>query len=461
MLQSGFTFDLFDTHSRVPTKYICETNKSDFREQLSLLSSLGLMEKGAIHGRLLAQAVAVRSIPDIIYVRETLQVGWEDADWLLSQVVHEEHVNIASTIQEYGLTPKLVAETTGRSTHWWFPARACMAHWYLFTDKDRIAASSGFYESLSFSKRIRFIVPGSLWGAVLASFIYEVWRTSWHFQEIVTALQHLLLHKESPTLQFWDEVTDKSNLFKTVIITAQEIAQAWDRNLPLWRVDSDDDDAHKQSVWWTSDGKIFPFDETSGEGDWAGKDKESDDDQKAESEEPDKDGNLQAEKLNKDEEVNDEEGADSGKESDDAGGLKRNIPHAQPMPTLFESIIATREGRRRMLRYPMTTALYYAYHLAGFSVDMDDDGDIWYDDDDCDRYSDAVEDQEDCNRPGPLGGTCKICRDPEAYGLGHILEEAEEGLVEWRHERQKFVDRGALEPDGWDWPSWTRRGGWT
>ncbi|KAF6834522.1 hypothetical protein CMUS01_06108 [Colletotrichum musicola] len=90
---------------------------------------------------------------------------------------------------------------------------------------------------------------------------------------------------------------------------------------------------------------------------------------------------------------------------------------------------------------------------------MDDDGDIWYDDDDCDRYSDAVEDQEDYVKPGPLRGTCKICRDPEAYGLSHILEEAEEGLARWRHERQKFVDRGALEPDGWEWPSWTRRGG--
>ncbi|KAF6787854.1 hypothetical protein CSOJ01_15159 [Colletotrichum sojae] len=206
----------------------------------------------------------------------------------------------------------------------------------------------------------------------------------------------------------------------------------------------------------TAPGRGFEFVRQSDEDYSLDGDGEPNEDQEADSEESDE-GAFQAQELDSGEEFDGEEGTDSNEESEEAEPSEHTA--TRTTATLFESITSTYEGWRQMTRYPLTTAFYYSLHLAGFRVDMDDDGDIWYDDDDCDRYSDAVEDQEDYNKPGPLGGTCKICRDPEGYGLGHILEEAEEGLVEWRYERQKSVDRGALEPDGWEWPSWTRKGG--
>ncbi|KAF6837102.1 hypothetical protein CPLU01_03214 [Colletotrichum plurivorum] len=90
---------------------------------------------------------------------------------------------------------------------------------------------------------------------------------------------------------------------------------------------------------------------------------------------------------------------------------------------------------------------------------MDDEGDIWYEDDDGDQYWDAAEHLEDLDRAGPFGGTCDICRDPVKYGLGYILDKCEDGLVEYQRGRQKFVDRGVLKEKEYVWPSWTRRGG--
>ncbi|KAF9873565.1 hypothetical protein CkaCkLH20_09024 [Colletotrichum karsti] len=155
---------------------------------------------------------------------------------------------------------------------------------------------------------------------------------------------------------------------------------------------------------------------------------------------------------------NNEDGNEISHEEDDetvdkAEGNRR--------PGSFASLISTQEGRRHLLRFPLVKALCCALQRVGYRVDMDDEGDLWYDDDDGDPYFDAVEDLRDLDHePGPLGGTCRICRNPREYGLGHILDKIENDLVEWRHERQKFVERGVLQEDDYVWPSWTRRGGY-
>jgi len=49
---------------------------------------------------------------------------------------------------------------------------------------------------------------------------------------------------------------------------------------------------------------------------------------------------------------------------------------------------------------------------------MDDDGDIWFDDEDGDRYIDAWEYQ--AGSDDELVANCPICRDPDKYGLRYI-----------------------------------------
>ena len=68
---------------------------------------------------------------------------------------------------------------------------------------------------------------------------------------------------------------------------------------------------------------------------------------------------------------------------------------------------------------------------------MDDDGDIWYEDEDGDRYFDAREYQPTEDRADWLVGECPICRDLEGYGLGNIKKEEEEGKRLVREYKEK------------------------
>ncbi|KAK4168398.1 hypothetical protein QBC43DRAFT_117489 [Cladorrhinum sp. PSN259] len=100
--------------------------------------------------------------------------------------------------------------------------------------------------------------------------------------------------------------------------------------------------------------------------------------------------------------------------------------------TLFYDNISTERGRRQMSTYPMVRALCNAMQLAGYCVDMDDDGDIWFDCDDLERYQDAREYQPEHE---DVVANCPICQDFEKHGLGYILRRAEVGerfVDEWR-----------------------------
>ncbi len=86
-----------------------------------------------------------------------------------------------------------------------------------------------------------------------------------------------------------------------------------------------------------------------------------------------------------------------------------------------------------MARFPKVRAFFNALTLAGYKVDMDDDGDIWFDTDDYEPYLDALEHlprPEVCGT-GSSALICPICRDPERYGLGYVVRRAEEGKRIW------------------------------
>ncbi|RSL80415.1 hypothetical protein CEP51_006585 [Fusarium floridanum] len=111
--------------------------------------------------------------------------------------------------------------------------------------------------------------------------------------------------------------------------------------------------------------------------------------------------------------------------------------------TLFYETISTEKGRRQLARFPLVRLLVNALQLAGYRTDLDDDGDIWYDNEDGDRYFDAREYQPSEGEDDGVVANCPICQDPEKYGLGHIFAEAErarEFLREYR--RRKAEEKG-------------------
>ncbi|TGJ82085.1 hypothetical protein E0Z10_g6679 [Xylaria hypoxylon] len=105
--------------------------------------------------------------------------------------------------------------------------------------------------------------------------------------------------------------------------------------------------------------------------------------------------------------------------------------------TQFYHHISSIEGRRQLARFPMALALCDALRYTGYRAEMDDDGDIWYDIDDGDRYFDAQENQVEDVCDDWTARLCPICQDFDRHGLGHILREVEEAKHELREYREK------------------------
>ena len=111
--------------------------------------------------------------------------------------------------------------------------------------------------------------------------------------------------------------------------------------------------------------------------------------------------------------------------------------------TLWWDTISTEEGRRHIAIYPAVRALCNAMQLAGYRVEMDDEGDLWFEDDDGDCYYDAKEYQPKGDENSEE--SCPICRDPDKYGLGYILRRADVGerlFQKWLARRADRKERG-------------------
>jgi hypothetical protein len=95
--------------------------------------------------------------------------------------------------------------------------------------------------------------------------------------------------------------------------------------------------------------------------------------------------------------------------------------------TLFYETIATERGRRHMSTFPLVQALCNALQLAGYRAEMDEGGDIWFEDGDGDPYYDAREWQPGPGEDDGIQANCPICQDPDKHGLGYILRRAAAG----------------------------------
>jgi hypothetical protein len=88
--------------------------------------------------------------------------------------------------------------------------------------------------------------------------------------------------------------------------------------------------------------------------------------------------------------------------------------------TRFYHHVSNEQGRRQLSRFPMVRALCDALIHSGYRAEMDDDGDMWYDCDDRDRYFDACEHHVESNSEIWFPDFCPICEDFDGYGLGHV-----------------------------------------
>ncbi|KAF6829581.1 hypothetical protein CPLU01_07867 [Colletotrichum plurivorum] len=478
MLRYGMEFDT--DKSGLPLLYhINHRTLTTFQEQLALMSSLGFVHPNCNRSQdrispshVLCGAICLGSVPDVLFSIEVLEVDMKNLVpqhkevYLHKLAASAREVKTAAILHEYGLTTHLLEGKAG-GFHYLGSPSTDLSHWYLFNNTIRNAAPEDI--EIRTSHNVKSSPWAWFWLNYQNSFDFEYRSpthdgSTWRFGPSVIIAAHLLLHGASWShlLTYvrsnWDpwyeELTQQTYEF-----TALDIAKAWgnasahplteregtESAEKLEEICVDEADFH---ISWSNNGTITR----------------------------DRCGN---ERFRNDSRVSGRDPGETGTENENPSSChicsksthsqKNAISEADAAPgdeqntlptdALFAAAISTPQGRRQMQRYPLVKALSYALQLAGYRVEMDDEGDLWFEDDDGDPYSDAVEHVQDLDKAGPLGGTCPICRDPEAYGLGHGLDRAEDGLAEWRKERQKFVDRGALRDDGWVWPSWTRRGG--
>ncbi|TPX09083.1 uncharacterized protein E0L32_001655 [Thyridium curvatum] len=109
--------------------------------------------------------------------------------------------------------------------------------------------------------------------------------------------------------------------------------------------------------------------------------------------------------------------------------------------TRFFQHTSTEEGRAQLSSFPMVRALCDALQYAGYRAEMDNDGDIWFEDEDGERYFDAWEylpPLDEWNHYKWLTANCRVCQRMEWHGLGDVVREAEEGRRHLHEYREKL-----------------------
>ncbi|KAF4853393.1 hypothetical protein CGCSCA4_v002216 [Colletotrichum siamense] len=131
---------------------------------------------------------------------------------------------------------------------------------------------------------------------------------------------------------------------------------------------------------------------------------------------------------------------DSDHDADLRLALKGTSPGFFRNATAFYRHTATLQGQKQLSRWPMVRALCDGLQHAGYRVEMDDDGDLWYDCDDGDRYFDAWETQPAEERDDWLVDVCPICQNFDEYGLGHVLDIEREAIDKVREYRRQVQE---------------------
>ncbi|KAI0508925.1 hypothetical protein F5B22DRAFT_618643 [Xylaria bambusicola] len=270
---------------------------------------------------------------------------------------------------------------------------------------------------------------------------YEAWECllrerSIQFVRYELLLTHLLLHGADPfepTPQIHhDSVCDEWGCNHTYSrytynrqVVSPEFARAW--SFSSGRLDGgrpspcrhkmeqeyeafEVDRVPRTEISWYSDGIVERIDPVLHE----------DEDADGESEVSDEDYSDSAES---DSQSYDEESMDTMSASWDSND---SCDDTRDSNSLFYQNISTAEGRQRMSTFPAVQLLCNALNRAGYRAEMDSEGDIWFEDEDGDKYYDAVEFQSDTESHEPKDN-CYICGDMRKYGLGRIPDDIERG----------------------------------
>ncbi|KAI8630491.1 hypothetical protein F5Y19DRAFT_427785 [Xylariaceae sp. FL1651] len=128
-------------------------------------------------------------------------------------------------------------------------------------------------------------------------------------------------------------------------------------------------------------------------------------------------------------------------EVDTGSGCSSRLRHDRFGVSSFQHVLSTSEGRQQMSTFPAVRLLCNALNRAGYRAEMDLEGDIWYEEDDGDRYYEAREFQagEEC------AAECFICQDMSRYGFGEFVACAEEGV----RRLKKYKDEVKVEKRKW------------
>ncbi|WQF89345.1 hypothetical protein CDEST_14359 [Colletotrichum destructivum] len=436
MLQQNMSFEMLDPDFN-PTRFIYSGSQREFHQQISLLHTSGCTDwaPAAEWGDTdaLCGAIVIGSVPDIIYAAEVLKLG--KTPWRIKFRPGID-INVAVVLKKSSTSLVWTGLDFGRDES--------LTHWALLNDWAVTSATQQF-------------LPG-----------IEAWRGSWgpnairerrwEFSSTVTRLRHILLHDVS----YWDAAGWDAFGQENPNYTIDQHARMWsyyaDGNVIIWpppwpiaEVELCEDLRNPRvSIHWLDDGTIWKRRMRSGSMDGKSADAQPVND-------PDVSPGNSTDKAYRTEKCKIPQPgqvSESRQPHKPATNRKQAETEIRRDSSIFSQVISTKEGRRHLSRFPLVKALCCALQLAGYRAEMDDDGDIWFEDDDGDQYFDAVEHPSEHDRRGPLGGTCEMCRDPERFGLGWVIDKHEDAVRKWRHERQIFVERGLLQPLPEDEQSW-------
>jgi hypothetical protein len=279
--------------------------------------------------------------------------------------------------------------------------------------------------------------------------------TIWSFIRLEGELAHLLLHESDPFGLFLaiyrfhaPHPFDRWNTSK-LQLRAPEVARSWSYGLPQEQANSEPsndwickfEDAEKsrapQSTFsWSRSSMIYQTPPETGQKFAQHTDVAEDHFQSTRIPEGDHiygvPGHMMSSPEDGREHFTDSEDGNTQSETEDPGDDEDIFFRRQ---TQFYHHISSSRGRKMLSRFPMVLALCNALQFAGYRAEMDDEGDIWYEIGDGDRYFDARENLPEDYRDNIVGESCPMCQDFPKFGLGHILrdiEEAKRELLEYR-----------------------------
>ncbi|KAI1332896.1 hypothetical protein F5Y16DRAFT_356911 [Xylariaceae sp. FL0255] len=275
----------------------------------------------------------------------------------------------------------------------------------------------------------------ALWSSLLGGIMPP---ESFHFPELELSLTHLLLHGLDPLCplrfgDFWYWPSWHCSCRPQCLPIANEYAKLW--NLARYQIEERQGDLsgffcklsediilpHAQYDWFL-DGWVYRI---------VGEDQDYESESQGyEGDDQDSKGECQGYE---------------GESQDSEGEFIAEPARSKINPdSLFYKTISPPDGRKQLSRFPVVRLLCNSLNRAGYRAEMDDDGDIWWEDDDRDRYYDAREYQPS-DKSGDEALDCFICRDMEKHGLGYIIEQREYG------KRRYHEYREALKKKKEDW----------